>query len=105
MASVINGNNLQITELTIAGRGSVRFGTMIGRPGVLYMFVGPLPDVYRIGAVQPERRRATPSRTQMGNVARDAQRIVEQVYDLPPEIRGSRFEDVATWVSAALGVD
>ena len=95
--------NVQITELTKPGRGSIRFGTRLGRNGLLIMLVGPFPMEHHIGTIYNEKGDHATLK-QLGVIAQAAQEIVEQVYELPTGVRGTTFEETAEFVRASLGV-
>lgn len=99
----INKNDVRVTELTQPGGDwSARFGTMLKIDDVLFMFIGPLPTIYRVGQIQPNGKKRV-SRRQTRLLAQEAQQIVDDIYRMPIGIRPRTFEEVVVWVKGALG--
>jgi len=94
---------VEITELTEPTRGSIRFGTRLGQNGHLYMLVGPIPDEFYMGVVHNDKGKVA-SLKQIQAVAKQAQKLVTQVYDMPQSIRGDTYQEIAEFVTAAMGL-
>jgi hypothetical protein len=105
----IKKNSSSSSELYVAvtqgtdTTGSCRFGYCAFDPEMLCMFLGPIPDVYRVMRVPiPKSKRGNPQRGAFERCAKLAQEVAVEVYAMPKGTRPKGYREMAVLIRQRL---
>jgi len=94
---------VEVTQV-VDNAGSCRFGFDRRDPDTLCMFLGPLPDVYPIMHITPNKnRQGHATRKAFEDAARQAQEAATAIYAMAKDVRPKTFQGLVALIRENLG--